>query len=91
MKKRVGMKEHGMGKFNAFGVTRLFRGGGALGWIHPFLHLGNKGVKVSLHVFIDGFHFGLDGGLYWGFDSGIEGCNIGNELFNFILVLGYLS
>jgi hypothetical protein len=91
MMKRVGMKEHGMEKINAFGVTRLFRGGGALGWIHPFLHLGSKGLKVSLHVFIDDFHFGIDGVLYCGFDSGIEGRNIGNELFNFILVLGYLS
>jgi hypothetical protein len=33
------------------------------------MDLGSKGLKVVFHVFIDGFHFGLYGGI----DGGIEG------------------
>jgi len=48
------------------------------------MSLVSKGLKVSFHVFKEGFHFNIDNGI----DGGIEGNNIGIDLFNFNMFLG---
>ena len=86
----MGLKSLGIGGSFSFRVQRWVRGGKICRDIQLGAYccsegckLGSEGCKLGIEVLLDGFHFGVDGGMH----VFIYGGSIGTELPHFLLGL----